>query len=193
MLRIRVWQAGVLPAFALACGCSSLTPTDNGVLAGGATGAVAGGIVGHALHSTAAGAAVGAVGGALAGGLVGNRIEKKEARDAAAADAAAAQAGMAEVIQMAQNHVSDDVIITKVRTSPVTYHLTSQDVLTLKQNGVSDPVVNEMMATASRFPRRVYSAAPVYGPPPPYGSVVVVEQPPPPPPPVAVGVGFRVH
>jgi hypothetical protein len=90
---------------------------------------------------------------------------------------------------MTQEHVSDNVIITKIRTSPVVYQLTSQDVLMLKQNGVSDVVVSEMMATATRYPRRVYTAAPVYGPPPP--AVVVVEQPPPPP--VAVGVGFRVH
>jgi uncharacterized membrane protein len=190
MTRIRVLNAAVLPAFVLACGCSAMSPTDNGVVAGGAAGAVAGGIVGHALHNTGAGAAVGLVGGAITGGLVGNQVEKKQARDAAAADAAAAQAAIAEVIQMAQNHVADDVIITKVRTSPVVYHLTSQDVVTLKQNGVSDPVVNEMMSTATRYPRRVYSAAPVYGPPP--GTVVVVEEPPPPPP-VAVGVGFRVR
>jgi hypothetical protein len=39
-----------------------------------------------------------------------------------------------------------------------------------------------MFATANRYPRRYYSATPVYTQP-----VYVVEQP---PPPVAVGVGF---
>lgn len=187
MFTIRVFPAAVLPALLLAGGCSSLTPTDNGVLAGGATGAVAGGIAGHALGSTGAGAAIGAVGGALAGGLIGNKIEKKEAKEAAAAAQAQAQSEMAEIIQMAQNHVADSVIVTKVRTSPVIYHLSSQDVLTLKQNGVSDPVVNEMMATATRYPRRVYSAAPVYQPV--YQPAVYVVEPAPPPP-VAVGVGI---
>lgn len=187
MFKLRSLSKAVLPALLLTGGCSSLTPTDNGVLAGGATGGVVGGIVGHALGSTAAGAAVGAVGGALAGGVVGNRIEKKEAREAAAQAQAQAQVEMAEIIQMTQNHVDNSVIITKIRTSPTMYHLTSQDVLTLKQNGVSDMVVNEMMATANRYPRRVYTAAPVYGPAP---AVYVVEPAPPPPVAVGVGVGF---
>jgi outer membrane lipoprotein SlyB len=181
MFTIRVFAASVLPALLLAGGCSSMSPTDNGVLAGAAGGGVIGGIAGHALHNTGAGVAIGAVGGAITGGLIGNKVEKKEAKDAAAAAAAQAQAEMGEIIQMSQNHVGESVIITKVRTSPTVYHLTSQDVLTLKQNGVSDPVVNEMMATATRYPRRVYSAAPAYQP-----AVYVVE---PEPAPVAVGVG----
>ena len=45
---------------------------------------------------------------------------------------------------------------------------------------VSDVVVQEMLATASRYPRRVYSAVPVYPQP-----VYVVEPSPP-----AIGVGF---
>jgi outer membrane protein with glycine zipper len=189
MFRIRVFSAAVLPALLLAGGCSSLSPTDNGVLAGGAAGAGAGAIAGHALHNTGAGAAIGLVGGAIAGGLVGNKIEKKEAKEAVAAAEAQAQAGMAEIIQMSQNHVGDSVIITKVRTSPVIYNLSSQDVLTLKQNGVSDAVVNEMMATTTRYPRRVYSAAPVY-PQPVYQPAVYVVEPPPPPVAVGVGIGF---
>jgi len=60
------------------------------------------------------------------------------------------------------------------------FRLSATDTIWLKQNGVSDPVVQEMLATANRVPRRVYTAAPVYEP------VYVVE----PPPPVSVGVGF---
>ena len=79
---------------------------------------------------------------------------------------AQSQIGMGEVIQMAQAHVSDSVIISQIRTSGTVFHLTGQEVLTLKQSGVSDAVVQEMQATAYRQPRRVYTAAPVYGPPP---------------------------
>jgi hypothetical protein len=182
MLKIRVFSAAVLPALWLAGGCSHMTPTDNGVVAGGATGAVVGGIAGHALGSTGAGAVLGAVAGGVTGGLIGNNVEKKQAQEAAAQAAAQAQVGMAEIIQMAQSHVGESVIVTKIRTSPTVYHLTSQDVLTLKQNGVSDVVVNEMMATSARYPRRVYSADPAVVP---VGYVVE-----PAPPPVAVGVGF---
>jgi uncharacterized membrane protein len=188
MNRIRFLSAAVLSTLIAIGGCSSMSPTDKGVVGGAVGGGVVGGVVGHALHNTAAGAAIGAVAGGVTGGLVGNAVEKKQAKDAAAAAAAASEQGKMEIIDMVHNHVDDNVIITKIRISPVVYQLSSQDVLMLKQNGVSDVVVNEMMATAMRVPapRRVYSEAPVYGPPP--GTVVVVEQPPPPAP--VVGVGF---
>jgi hypothetical protein len=62
------------------------------------------------------------------------------------------------------------------------FQLSANDTVWLKQQGVSDAVIQEMFASGSRYPRRVYSAAPVYSQP-----VYVVE---PPPPPVAVGFGF---
>ena len=82
---------------------------------------------------------------------------------------------------MAQQHVSDDVIITQIRTTRSVFQLSANDTIWLKQQGVSDVVIQEMLATPSRYYRRVYSAAPAYPPP-----VYVVE----PAPPVAVGVGF---
>ena len=80
------------------------------------------------------------VGGAILGGVIGNQVEKKEIRQAAAEAQHQEQIGIAEVIQMAQSHVNDSVIITKIRTSGTIFHLSAQDVLTLKQNGVSDVV-----------------------------------------------------
>jgi hypothetical protein len=86
---------------------------------------------------------------------------------------------------MTQQHVSDAVIISQIRSSNSVYQLSAQDTTWLKQNGVSDAVVMEMLATAHRFPRRVYVDGPVYGEP------VYVVDPPPPPVGVGVGVGFR--
>ena len=85
---------------------------------------------------------------------------------------------------MAQQRVSDDVIISQIRTTGSVYQLSPTDIVWLKQNGVSDPVVQEMQATAVRV--RGYPGGPVYAVPA-YTPVYVVE---PPPPPVAVGVGF---
>lgn len=186
MNRIRLVTLTVLP-FMFLVGCESMTQTDKGVLGGGAIGAGTGAIVGNALGHTGAGAAIGGVVGALSGGLIGNSIEKSEQRTEARIAAAQAQTqaqsqiGMADVIQMAQNHISDNVIISQIRTSGSVFHLSGQDVVLLKQNGVSDCVVQEMQATATRAPRRVYAASPVYQ------SVYVVE---PAPPPVAVGFGY---
>jgi hypothetical protein len=167
----------LLPAWA-ACGCSSLSHTENGALAGGAIGAGTGAIIGHALGHTGGGALIGAGVGALSGGLIGHAADEGEKKAAAAARP---PLGLVDVVQMAQSHVSDDLIISDIRTTGSVFHLSSQDTIWLKQNGVSDRVVQEMMVTATRYPRRVYAAAPVYGEP-----VYVVE----PPPPVAVGVGF---
>ena len=59
----------------------------------------------------------GAVTGAVAGGLVGNNVEKTQQANAAAQAQAQNQMAIGEVIQLVQSHVSDDVIITKIRTS----------------------------------------------------------------------------
>jgi hypothetical protein len=179
MLKARWLRAAALP-IVLACGCDSLSHTENGTLAGGAIGAGTGALIGHALGHTGGGALIGAGVGALSGGLIGHAADDSEKKAVAAAQARH-PLGMVDVVQMVQSHVSDDLIIADIRSSGSVFHLSAQDTIWLKQNGVSDAVVHEMMATATRYPGRYYTAAPVYGDP-----VVVVEQPPP----VAVGVGF---
>jgi hypothetical protein len=90
---------------------------------------------------------------------------------------------LVDIAQMAQQHISDAVIIGQIRSTGSVYRLSPPDIQWLKENGVSDAVIMEMQATANRYPRRVYSATPVYTQP------VYVVEPPPPPPPVGVGVG----
>jgi hypothetical protein len=180
---LRIVSGIVLPVL-LACGCSSMSNTEKGVGAGGLIGAGTGAVVGHALGHTGAGALVGAGVGALSGGLIGHAVDESErktdAKLAAASAAPRGPLGITDVAQMAQAHVADDVIISQIRTTGSVYRLSATDTIWLKQNGVSDCVVQEMLATANRVPRRVYTATPVYEP------VYVVE----PPPPVSVGVGF---
>ena len=160
-------------------GCSSMSNTEKGAGAGGLIGAGTGAAIGSATGHTGAGALIGGAVGALSGGLIGNGIDKSEAR-AAAANPPRGPLGITDVVSMAQSHVTDELIVTQIRTTGSVFHLSSNDTIWLKQNGVSDAVVTEMLASANRVPRRVYSAAPVY----------VVEQP---PPPVSVGVGFGYH
>ncbi len=170
--------AGAVLAALLACGCSNLSHTENGALIGGGLGAATGALIGKATGHTAGGALIGAGVGALSSGLVGNAVEKSEQKAEAKAVAQAqaqAQLSMGEVIQMVQNHISDEVIINQIRTRGTVFYLSAQDIVMLKQNGVSDRVIAEMQDTATRVPRRVYSAAPVVQP------VYVVEPAPPPP------------
>jgi hypothetical protein len=175
MKALSLLASSVLPLL-LSCGCSNLNHTENGALAGGAIGAGTGALVGHALGHTAGGALIGAGVGALSGGLIGNSADNAEKRAEAAAQARHPM-GMVDVVQMAQSHVSDDLIISEVRATGSVFRLSAQDTIWLKQNGVSDVVVQEMVATAYRYPRRYYSVEPVY-----------VE-----PAPVAVGVGVGFH
>jgi hypothetical protein len=175
----------------LTCGCESMSNTDKGVLAGGGIGAGTGALIGSATHHTGAGALIGGAVGALAGGLTGNAIdqsEKKQQERLAAATAQPASGPMTidDVVRLVQTPVSDTIVINQIRTSRTVFNLTSEDIRTLKENGVSDVVVSEMQATANRYPRRIYTQAPVY-------ERVYVVEPAPPPPPVGIGVGIGFH
>jgi outer membrane lipoprotein SlyB len=181
----------LLPGLLISTGCSSMSSTDKGVLGGGAIGAGTGALIGSATGHAGAGAAIGAAVGGVSGGLIGNEMdENKKKTDAAIATVQAQQAaqapvrgplGLAEVAQMAQQGISDAVIISQIRATRSVYNLTPNDIAWLKSQNVSDPVVMEMQATASRV---VPVAGPVYGRAY-YNPDVVYVNPPPP-----VGVGF---
>ena len=57
-------------------GCA-MSARDKGVLIGGASGAVLGGVIGHQSDNTAVGAILGAVVGGAAGGIIGNYMDKQ--------------------------------------------------------------------------------------------------------------------
>lgn len=185
----RQLACSLVPAVLLVCGCSTMSNTEKGVGVGAGLGAVTGAIIGSATGHTGAGAAIGAGLGGLAGGVTGNSVDeserRQEARLAAATAPVAGPLGLTDIASMAQQHISDDLIVNQIRTTGSVYRLSASDINWLKSVGASDAVIMEMQATANRVPRRVYSAAPVYVAPQP--AVYVVE---PSPPPVAVGVGF---
>jgi hypothetical protein len=178
MMNVKRWVGGALLPALLACGCEGLSHSENGALAGGAVGAGTGAIVGHALGNTGVGALAGGAIGAVSGALLGKSVDKSEERAAAAAQAR--MMTLPQIAQMSQQHISEAIIIDQIRSTGSVYHLTSDDILWLKSQGVSDAVVAEMQATATRYPARVYTAVPVYD-----GDAVYVA----PPPPVSVGVG----
>jgi hypothetical protein len=171
------WLTVALLPSLLACGCQTLSNTESGTLGGGVLGAAIGALAGGPRHA-GAGALIGGAAGAVTGGLIGNAEDKREKAHAAAVAATfAGPQHLQEIAGMAVNHISDDVIISKVRSSGLIYRLSGSDITYLKTYGVSDAVIVEMNATATRYPRPVYGPAPVY----------VVE--PAPAPPVSVGVG----
>jgi outer membrane protein OmpA-like peptidoglycan-associated protein len=65
-------------ALVIGCaGCASMSARDKGVLIGGASGAVVGGVIGHQSDNTAIGAILGAVIGGAAGGIIGNYMDRQ--------------------------------------------------------------------------------------------------------------------
>ena len=59
---------------------------------------------------------------------------------------------LAEVQSMVQAHVSDAVIVSQIQNSSARYALTSDQIIALKNAGVSDTVLNAMINTASKPP-----------------------------------------
>lgn len=188
MLKRQLFHAFPI-AFMLAGGCSSMTPTEQGVLGGGALGGVTGAVIGNAVGNTGAGAVIGTGVGALAGGATGHAIEKSENRAIAQAAAqqeaqqASRQLGMTDIVQMTQGGVSDQVIIGQIRSTGSIYQLSPTDIQWLKDGRVSDAVILEMQQSASRARPVVYGRPAVR---PLYVAEPVYVYPPPP----VVGVGF---
>jgi hypothetical protein len=173
MFKKASWIGWAVVPGLLACGCAGMSNADRGTVGGGLIGAGAGAAIGSAARAPGVGALIGAGTGALIGGAIGEK--KDQAQQQAAAQAAAARAPRLEdIASMAQSHVSDEVIINQIRTTGAVYSLTAGDITWLKAQGVSDPVVAEMQATAVHYPRRVYVVDPA------------------PPPPVSVGVGVGI-
>jgi hypothetical protein len=78
---------------------------------------------------------------------------------------------LAQVQSMVQAHVSDSIIIAQIQNSPTRYRLTPDQIIALKNGGVSDAVINALINTASKpvpQPTTTVVAQPVYTYPYPY-------------------------
>jgi len=174
-MNIKRWLGGLL--ILGTCGCNSMNNTESGALGGGVLGAGLGALVGAATGHAAAGAAIGAGAGAVTGGLIGNSEDRAEARQKkAVSDFAASHPPVAinDIVQMVQQHISDEIIIGQIRSSYSAYALTAADITYMKQQGVSDQIIAFMQSRSAPGAMIV-----------PGRTVYVVE-----PPPVAVGVGI---
>jgi hypothetical protein len=164
---------GLMAFWAVAAiGCQ--TNTQTGALAGGGAGAVIGGIIGHQFHNTAAGAVVGAGVGAVTGAAIGNSVDRDEARNRALIEQQLGHpcpgaVSVNDAVAMTRAGVDQNVIVDHINAVGVVRPLTTDDIIYLKQNGVSDRVVQTMQHPAYQPP--VVVAQPV--PPPP----VIVEDP----------------
>lgn len=152
--------------------------TAGGALIGGAMGAITGAAIGGRSHG-GQDALIGAAVGAVAGGLFGNAADREqEARLKAQAPQTYARVdqgqplSLADVKALAKAGISEEVIISQIKSSRTVFRLSAADIIELRDAGVSDKVVNYMINTPSTVGDS--GAAPA-------GTVVVQQAPPPPP------------
>jgi hypothetical protein len=164
--------------------------TATGALTGGAIGAGTGAIIGSASHNAGAGALIGAAVGALTGGIIGNSIDQQQrarlqeqAPETWQRVQQGQPLGLADIKALVKANVSDEVIISQIRNSGTAYHLSTAEIIDLKDAGVSEKVIDFMINTGGYG-----SVTPP--PPPPTDSSEVVEVAQPPPPPVVEDVYY---
>ncbi|MFC1646452.1 YMGG-like glycine zipper-containing protein [Candidatus Omnitrophota bacterium] len=147
MMSKKIFLFVLLSFVLIATGCQSMgEKTKGGALIGGIVGAGAGGIIGHQSGHGGEGAAIGAAVGAISGGLIGNQIDKSD-QEAKATNSS--HLGILQIVDMASKDVPDDVIIDEIHRTNSVYSLTSETITYLKENGVGDKVVDEMLATGN--------------------------------------------
>ena len=155
---------------AFAGGCESKAGT--GAIVGGAGGAGLGAIIGHQSGHAGEGALIGGAVGAIGGGLVGHGMDESDKRKAAeqrryddgyrdreyssrggASSSESRYSGARvtkeEVVAWHKRGVSDDVIIDRIERSGTVFRLTQSEEDYLVDQGLSDDVIDAMLATAN--------------------------------------------
>lgn len=155
--------------------------TAGGALAGGAIGAGSGAVIGSTSGHAGEGALIGGAIGAVTGGIIGHSMDQAQRESLERQNPETLQRveqgqplGLADIKALAKAGISDEIIISQIRNSHTVYHLSTAEIIDLKDAGVSEKVIDFMINT----PNVNYPAAP---PPVEYQEAVVVPQPPPPP------------
>ncbi len=150
----RLFRRGVVIVMVLtASGCDMTSYFQRGAAFGALGGAGIGALVGHANHNTAAGALIGTGVGAVAGGVGGAVLDESKKRADAAAQAAAdfdpGGATTTEVLAMTRAGVDPQLIVNYVNRAGMNQPLTYQDIIYLRDQGVSAEVVETMRTSRS--------------------------------------------
>ena len=132
--------------------------TATGALMGGAIGATSGALIGggRGRGGGGGGALIGGAIGAIAGALIGNSQDQDEQarlRRQAPQTYVRVEQGhplsVADVKALAQAGIGDELIISQVRNSHTVFHLSSADIIDLKNAGVSEKVIDFLIETPS--------------------------------------------
>lgn len=134
-------------AILLTAGCQNAqTRAGEGAIIGGVLGAAAGGIIGHQSRHGGEGAAIGAAAGAITGAIVGSSMPKNQQTTTPVVQTTnPSQMSLQQVIDLFKQGVNEKVIIDKIRLSNSRFTLTATDTAYLKEQGVSQKVIDVML------------------------------------------------
>ena len=134
----------VLVIFAAGCADTGEN-TKKGAVVGGLIGAGTGAIIGQQTgRHPLVGAGIGGAVGALSGGLIGSGMDKQ----AQASKAGAEKLSISDIVLLSKNKISDADIIQKIYTTGSVFRLSAEEITMLKNEGVSNAVINTMMNTS---------------------------------------------
>lgn len=145
----KVWIAlGTISV--LLASCESKAGT--GAIAGAGLGALSGGLIAH----SATGAIVGGAIGAAAGGLIGAALDEQDRKIMQQKSPQTLEKidnkqplSISDVEAMSRNGLSDEVIISQIHSTGSVFHLTADQIIQLKNAGVSQKVIDAMIKTGS--------------------------------------------
>jgi len=123
-------------------GCqTNKTRIAEGAGIGGLVGAAAGGIIGHQSGHGVEGALIGGAVGAAGGAAMGSQIKKPQQNSPTASST---QLSMNKIVELTKQGISSDEIISKIKATNSQYSLTAEDISYLKNQGVSQRVIEAM-------------------------------------------------
>jgi outer membrane lipoprotein SlyB len=128
------------------------TKTQTGALAGAGIGATAGALISHDAGGALIGGALGAAGGALIGSALDaqdRQIMQQQSPNTLRRIDNGQPLSIQDIKDMSRAGIKDDVIISQIRATNSVYHLSSADIISLKEAGVSQRVINAMIQTGN--------------------------------------------
>lgn len=142
------------------CTTSEGTPdrTATGALVGAGVGAGSGAIIGSTSGRAGKGALIGGAIGAIAGGVAGHLMDMDQTQqdrlqqDSPQTYERVAQGqplAIADIKALSRADVSDEIIISQIRNTNSVYHLSTSEIIELRDAGVSDRVIDHMINTPS--------------------------------------------
>ena len=136
-------------------GCTANSHAERGTVVGGATGAVAGTMIGANSGNAGKGAVIGTMAGMVAGNLIGQDMDQQKiAREKYYTETYARErknaVSIAQLIEMSEAGVADEVIIAKIQEDGPRQQLATDDIITLTKRNVSSDVIKAYQTRPAR-------------------------------------------